>query len=65
MISISERDFTAFLPYTSNPGQGPGPQSRMPGGSPTMNKHRPLRASGSIGLKHMEHWDVAIGTMRT
>jgi hypothetical protein len=34
----------------------------MPGGSLTMNKHRPLQASSSVGLKHLARWDVTIGT---
>jgi hypothetical protein len=46
----------------SDPGQGPRPPVKHAQGLPTVDKHRPPRASGSVGLKHLAQRDVAVGT---
>jgi hypothetical protein len=46
--------------WPSYPRRGLGPPHAR--GLPDTDKNRPLRVSGSIGLKHRLRWDVTVGT---
>jgi hypothetical protein len=53
---------SAPLASLDDPGQRSGPSDKHARGLPTMDKHRPLRASGSGGLRRLVRRDVAVGT---
>jgi hypothetical protein len=63
-ISMGRWDFTTRLPLpplSSTRGRDSGPWSSVPEGFPQMDKHCPLRASGSGGLRRLAQRGIAVG----